>query len=81
MRAAEAVAAFALAPEEELSYRLPLAVTSLRAFPSSFGLTTYPVCPRCGDSLDREYQAYCDRCGQALNWLDLHKATIIMINE
>ena len=26
------------------------------------------LCPRCRIPLDRDYQSYCDRCGQHLNW-------------
>lgn len=50
---------------EAVSYRMPLAVTKIREFTIS---GCYPVCPRCDNSLDREYQAYCDRCGQKLGW-------------
>lgn len=28
----------------------------------------YGICPRCGAPLDRDYQSYCDRCGQHLSW-------------
>ena len=28
----------------------------------------FPVCPRCECTLDREYQSFCDRCGQKLKW-------------
>ncbi len=28
----------------------------------------YPLCPLCKSPLDREYMAYCDRCGQKLSW-------------
>lgn len=29
---------------------------------------TYPVCPRCGIILEREYVKFCDNCGQKLDW-------------
>lgn len=29
---------------------------------------SYPICPRCDCSLDREYMRFCDRCGQRLSW-------------
>ncbi len=54
---------------ESVSYRMPLAVTKIREFSLS---GCYPVCPRCDNSLDREYQAYCDRCGQRLSWHIFH---------
>lgn len=28
----------------------------------------FAICPRCRMPLDRDYQAYCDRCGQHLGW-------------
>ncbi|MBQ6700823.1 MAG: hypothetical protein IJM98_09225 [Oscillospiraceae bacterium] len=51
--------------EEAISYRLAIAVTE--SFKSRGGYE-YPICPRCRITLEREYQAYCDRCGQALDW-------------
>ena len=53
---------------DAVSYRIPLSVTKVIAYAN----TTYPVCPRCAVSLDREYMSFCDRCGQKLNW-DLFK--------
>ena len=47
-----------------VSYRIPLPVTKVIAFPN----TTYPICPRCTISIEREYMSFCDRCGQKLNW-------------
>ena len=28
----------------------------------------FPVCPNCGITMEREYQSFCDRCGQKLAW-------------
>ena len=49
---------------DAVSYRIPLPVTKVIAY----NKTTYPICPRCAVSLDREYMYFCDRCGQKLNW-------------
>ena len=49
---------------DAVSYRVPLPVTKVIAYSK----TTYPICPRCTVSLDREYMSFCDRCGQKLNW-------------
>lgn len=38
----------------------------MRQFDGS--LTAFCLCPQCGASLEREYQAFCDSCGQKLNW-------------
>ncbi len=53
---------------EALSYRSPMAVSQLKYMRSLDGINSYPVCPRCQTTLEREYQAYCDRCGQKLDW-------------
>jgi len=58
----------------ELSFRIPMEVTQVRLFPSD---GAYPVCPQCGISLEREYQRFCDRCGQRLNWKSYGKASVI----
>ena len=51
---------------EALSYRSPMPVSAMRRYGA--GALYFPVCPRCGCAIEREYQAYCDRCGQCLNW-------------
>jgi hypothetical protein len=49
---------------KQLSYREKKLVTEQRRF---IGYV-FPVCPTCNVTLDREYQSYCDRFGQALSW-------------
>ena len=61
---------------EELSYREPMLVSYLQETPFRGGYTTYPICPRCESSMEREYVSYCDRCGQALDWSGIHVASI-----
>lgn len=58
----------------EISYRLSLMVTEIFISADNY---TYPVCPRCKTTLEREYQSYCDRCGQKLNWDNFEEAKII----
>lgn len=58
----------------ELSYRIPMPVVQARVF--KFG-GRYPVCPKCGISFEREYQRFCDRCGQLLDWSDYKRAQLI----
>ena len=60
--------------EDAVSYRIPRLVTEVHHFKDGY---EYPVCPRCEITLEREYQAFCDRCGQALNWTFFDYATII----
>ena len=57
----------------DASFRKALPVRELIYFR---GVGTFPVCPRCRRSLDREFQAFCDRCGQRLGWQNLSRATI-----
>lgn len=47
------------------AYRVPLPVTKIRTFANG---DSYSVCPRCANTMDREYMCFCDRCGQKLNW-------------
>ena len=62
----------------ELSFRKPLTVTHIRCHRDCNGLIGFPVCPQCGITIEREYQSYCDRCGQLLDWSNFTKATIIL---
>lgn len=48
----------------ELNYRFPMEVTEKLFYKQS----EFPVCPKCKISLEREYQSFCDRCGQKLSW-------------
>ena len=63
---------------ELLAYRTPMPVTTVYRFHFSTGDNVYPVCPQCGSTLEREYQAYCDRCGQCLSWRDLRRASVVI---
>ena len=62
----------------EMSFRKPLPVTQIRCHHSLGGITSFPVCPQCGITMEREYQSFCDRCGQRLSWKGFSKATIIL---
>lgn len=58
---------------DAITYRVPLPITKVIALTN----TTYSVCPRCDQSLEREYMSFCDRCGQKLNWDLFEHAKII----
>lgn len=63
---------------KQLSYRLSMPVTHYRRCPAnSEYYTTFPVCPRCRCSLEREYQSFCDNCGQRLNWAAYDYAVLL----
>ena len=51
-----------------LSYRIPMNVTDAMVFPRWPQDDIYYRCPRCQKLLDREFMAYCDYCGQCLDW-------------
>lgn len=61
----------------QLSYRFPMTVAELMVFSAFLGRTAYYVCPRCHITMEREYQSYCDRCGQRLDWANCQNAKII----
>jgi len=51
--------------EQILGHAAAIPVSETRVFHND---NAYPVCPKCGVTLEREYQNFCDRCGQALAW-------------
>lgn len=57
------------------SYRVAIPVTKIVKYPT-YGYC-YPLCPRCGQSLEREYVSFCDRCGQKLSWDKIESAKIL----
>lgn len=59
-----------------VSYRIAMPVTKMVQYSS--GGYAYPICPRCRQSMDREYMSYCDRCGQKLSWEKLDNAKVLM---
>lgn len=60
--------------QNELNFRKPLPVTQIYVFRRD---GSYPVCPQCAISLEREFQNFCDRCGQRLDWKQFKNAQII----
>lgn len=60
----------------EIAYRLPLAVQEVRVFSNG---NSFPVCPKCGLTLEREYMNFCDRCGQKLDWKEYEKAVVVRV--
>ena len=47
------------------TYRWPMQVKVVCSY--RWG-AEFPKCPRCGITMEHEYQLFCDRCGQMLNW-------------
>lgn len=50
--------------DNELSYRSTKRVKRCIEYKGD----VYPLCPTCNQSFEREYMAYCSRCGQKLGW-------------
>lgn len=46
-------------------YRIPLMVGEVLIFDNG---NSFPICPRCSRTIEREYMNFCDRCGQRLGW-------------
>ena len=62
---------------EQNPYRIAMRVETIRTYRWGRRTIGFPVCPRCDSSLEREFQAYCDRCGQRLSWKRFEQATIL----
>lgn len=60
-----------------LTYRRPKPVRDLIVYTATLHSDSYYVCPRCRISIDREFTAYCDRCGQCLNWEGYEHARVL----
>ena len=57
------------------AYRRTMPVREYILYPSHFGTeSAFFLCPRCNITMEREYQSYCDRCGQRLGWRSIDKA-------
>ena len=64
---------------EPLLYRRPMAVADIRSGSRCHGAPAYPVCPRCEKTMEREYIAFCSRCGQKLDWENFQEARIVYV--
>jgi len=53
-------------------YRVPMRIMEGLLLPDG----VYYRCPRCRCTLDREHMAFCDRCGQRLDWKECGRAKI-----
>ena len=60
---------------QELRYRRRMEVKHV--YFSTSMHSCYPICPACDVPMEREYQNYCDRCGQCLGWRDFDRSVMI----
>lgn len=58
-------------------YRRPMSISQVMVFSTAYGESGYYICPRCGRTLEREFTAFCDRCGQRLDWRRYEEAQVI----
>ena len=47
-------------------YRIPMPIIKATKLQDGFW---DPLCPRCGNAIDREFTRYCSSCGQRLSWI------------
>lgn len=57
-----------------MTYRVPMMVDEAILYRKAFEDDIYYCCPRCQNTLERDFAAYCDRCGQCLDWSEYRKA-------
>ena len=57
------------------AYRTPMQVSCCRLEQALHGYSRFSVCPRCADTLERDYQCFCSSCGQMLDWTQYNQAT------
>ena len=57
-----------------MGYRHEMPIAEVMIFSSFSGETGYYVCPRCHITMEREFMAFCDRCGQHLGWKNYKRA-------
>lgn len=51
--------------KEQLAYRIPRQIITYLLGDDGY---SYFYCPSCSGHIERDYQAYCPNCGQALDW-------------
>ena len=54
-------------------------VTAVRYYSGCPKMFSFPLCPRCKQPMEREYQSFCDHCGQKLDWNQLSKAVVVIV--
>ena len=51
--------------KSEYKYRIAMEVKEITIYQYNH---SFAICPRCHIPMEREYQSFCDRCGQKLLW-------------
>ena len=55
------------------TYRWPIRVEVVCSYKRG---VEFPQCPRCGTTMEHEYQLFCDRCSQRLSWSGFDDAEV-----
>ena len=63
---------------QKISYRKPMTVHSGIVYRDK---SVYATCPRCEQTISREYQAYCNVCGQCLEWSNFDNINIFDLSQ
>lgn len=58
------------------TYRWPMRVTEVHIYKDE---STCAQCPRCKGSIEYEYQFFCGRCGQRLDWFRFENARKVVL--
>lgn len=61
-----------------LSFRQPMPVAERLIYSDGTG---YYNCPRCNNTIDREFADFCECCGQHLSWKEYKKAKKVYIGQ
>jgi transcriptional regulator with XRE-family HTH domain len=55
----------------------PMLVTKVFCYDKTITTEHKPLCPNCNKLLERDNQAYCDKCGQRLSWRNYKNAELV----
>lgn len=58
------------------TYRISMPITEIHVH---WNYNSYSVCPRYKATMEREYQSFCDRCGQRLDWSKYENAEVVLL--
>lgn len=60
----------------QLGFRRPMSVTEVVYLHRCHA--SFPRCPRCHLTMEREYMNFCDRCGQRLDWTTFDESAEVL---
>jgi ferredoxin len=63
---------------QRISYRKPMVVHSGVIYKNK---SFYAKCPKCNQTIEREFQSYCDGCGQCLDWCKFDNINIFDLSQ